>query len=113
MTRRISYQSILGGDAAEAAGARYVALAADTITTRRRDASVGVEVRISKAQRRWLREVRDVSDESIDESAIIRALIDLGQALPIDWPLVSGGGTLRRAIRESVAVRADDSAEDA
>jgi hypothetical protein len=109
MTRRISYQSILADRAAGAGGTRYVPLAADAIATRRRDASARIEVRVSKAQRRWLREVREVSDESIDESAIVRALIDLGRALPIDWPLVSGGGALRRAVRESVAIRADDS----
>ncbi len=45
------------------------------------------------------------SGEPIDEGAILRALVDLGTELEIDWPAVTRGGELRQAVREAVMVR--------
>ncbi len=77
----------------------------EAISTRRKAARHEVRVELSKAQRRWLKgAVRD-SGAPIDEGAVLRALVDLGSELEIDWPAISKGGELRRAVRESVMVR--------
>lgn len=100
--RRVSYQGILGATPARSA---YVRLGRDAITTRRKDARKNLSVPISAAQSRWLREVRELSGTGVDEGAVVRALIDLGMELDVDWPLIAGGKMLRQAVRDSVMVR--------
>ena len=39
------------------------------------------------------------------EGAVLRALVDLGVELDIDWAVIAGGKALRAAVRESVMVR--------
>ncbi|MGD9696838.1 MAG: hypothetical protein AB7V42_14400 [Thermoleophilia bacterium] len=104
-TRRVTYQSILG-EQAEAAGGVYVRLGAGAIATRRRDAGGReVSVALSKAQRRWLREATELSGPGVDEQAVLRAMVDLGMELEIDWAVLANGRSLRQAVRESVMVR--------
>lgn len=100
--RRVSYRGILGGAPAAAV---YVRLGSDAITTRRKDARKNLTVAISAAQSRWLREVRELSGTAVDEGAVVRALIDLGMELDVDWPLVAGGKMLRASVRDAVMVR--------
>ncbi len=83
----------------------YVRLGEDAITTRRKEARREATVALSKAQRRWLREVSELSGAGVDEGAVLRALVDLGMQLDIDWTALAGGKALRRAVRESVMVR--------
>ena len=102
--RRVSYQSALGATAQDAAGV-YVRLGKEAIATRRTAARQAVTVELSKAQRRWLKGAVGCSGEAIDEGAILRALVDLGTELEIDWSSASKGGALRQMVRESVMVR--------
>ena len=104
MRRGVSYQSMLGEPAGGLAGS-YVRLGDAAIGTRHKDARKDVTVALSKAQRRWLREAVELSGPDIDEGAVVRALVDLGMELDIDWPAVTRGGELRQAVRESVMVR--------
>ncbi len=102
--RRVSYQTALGTAGPEPA-AVYVRLGDDAIPTRRKAARHAVTVELSKAQRRWMKDAVARSGEPIDEGAILRALVDLGTELEIDWPAVTRGGELRQAVREAVMVR--------
>lgn len=102
--RPVSYQSALGATGRETAGV-YVRLGEEAISTRRKAARHEVSVELSKAQRRWLKDAVARSGEPIDEGAILRALVNLGTELEIDWPAVTKGGELRRAVREAVMVR--------
>lgn len=101
--RRVSYQAMLA-EGAEPAGV-YVRLNDGAIGTRRKDAGVEVSVALSKPQRRWLREAVALSGADIDEGAVLRALVDVGMELDIDWAMIAGGRSLRQAVRESVMVR--------
>lgn len=103
---RISYQGILGGPDPSRSG--YATLGADAITTRRKDAKVRLKLDISKVQARWLEEVAELTGEGVDPGAVVRALIDLGMELDIDWPLVAGGRMLREEVRGSVLVRREE-----
>lgn len=101
----VSYQSMLpseGGGAAEA----FEPLPDGAIATRRKDAKVTITLRVSKAQRAWLREVASVSGKGIDEDVVARALIDLGKELPVDWALLAGARSARQAVRSSAGRRA-------
>jgi hypothetical protein len=100
---RVSYQGMLGGPAPE--GGVYVRLGPDAITTRRKDARRSLTVAVSAPQARWLREVVDVTGDRVDADAVVRALIDLGMELDVDWPLIARAKALRAAVRESVMVR--------
>lgn len=100
---RISYQAILDGS--RPGSERYVPLPPDAVSTRRKDAARKLRVQISDAQRAWLKEVVGVSGDPVDEDAVVRALLDLGMSLDVDWPLVSGGRALREAVRDAVRVR--------
>lgn len=102
---RISYQGILGPGAGERTPAGYARLGSNTITTRRKDARRSVRVELSKTQVLWLTEVEELTGDGIDIDAIVRALIDLGMELDIDWPLVAGGRMLRQQVRDAVLVR--------
>ncbi|MEW6582907.1 MAG: hypothetical protein AB1416_09120 [Actinomycetota bacterium] len=107
-TRRVTYQAML--DAAEPPAPVFAALEAGEVATRRRDASRKVTVQLSKAQAVWLRSVADSAGKGVDVDAVVRALVDVGQALDVDWSSVSGAGQLRRAVREAVRVRRAPSA---
>ncbi len=102
--RRVTYQAALGAAGRETTGV-YVRLGDQAISTRRKAARHEVTVELSKAQRRWLRGAVAQSGDPVDEGAILRALVDLGTELEIDWPAVTRGGELRQAVRESVMVR--------
>ncbi len=104
--RRVSYQSVLGESARERA-AVYVRLGDTAIRTRRKAARKEATVALSKAQSRWLKEALALSGPDIDEGAVLRALVDLGMELDIDWPVLASGAALRAAVRESVMVRRD------
>ena len=103
--RRVSYQSMLGGPAGGDQGAVYVRLGDGAIATKRKDARKEVTVGLSKPQARWLREATDLSGSGIDEEQILRALVDLGMELELDWAVLASGKSLRQAVRESVMVR--------
>lgn len=103
--KRVTYQGILAPSQTPGV---YVRLGPDAITTRRKDARKEVTVSVSAAQSRWLREVAEITGDGIDRDAVIRALIDLGMELKVDWPLLARGKMLRRAVRESVMVRRED-----
>jgi hypothetical protein len=102
--RRVSYQSMLGAEVPEPAGV-YVRVGDGVIGTRRKDARREVTVEISTPQRRWLKDAIELSGPDIDEGAVLRALIDLGMELEIDWAVIARGKALRAAVRESVMVR--------
>lgn len=102
--RRVSYQGMLGTGGDPPAGI-YVRLGEDAITTRRKEARKEVRVEISKAQARWLRDAVDMSGPGIDEGQVLRALVDLGMQLDVDWAVIVRGKALRAAVRESVMVR--------
>lgn len=103
--RRVSYQGVLGGAPGAPGEGVYVRLGPDAIGTRRKDARRDVTVALSKAQGRWLREAVALSGPSIDDGAVLRALVNLGTELEIDWPLIARGKALREAVRDSVMVR--------
>jgi hypothetical protein len=110
---RVTYQGMLAATPGGAAGgSRYVDLPAGAVRTRRKDARASLTVKVSKDQRRWLREVAEVTGGKVDEDAVIRALIDVGRELPVDWPLVASGAALREAVAASVGVRAPGAADD-
>lgn len=100
---RVSYQAILEGAGAEATD--YVALPKEAVATRRKDANRKASVRVSDAQRRWLDEITEMSGRGVDEGAIVRALLDVGMSLDVDWPFVTGGRELRKSVREAIRVR--------
>ncbi|WP_217923876.1 hypothetical protein [Miltoncostaea oceani] len=104
MRRGVTYQSMLGAPAGSPPGT-YARLGDGAITTRRKDARKDITVTVSKSQRRWLREASELSGAGIDEGQIVRALIDLGMQLDIDWAVLASGKALRGAVRESVMVR--------
>jgi hypothetical protein len=96
---------MLGGPAGGDSGGVYVRLGDGTISTRRKDARRDVTVSLSKAQARWLREAIALSGTGIDEGQVLRALVDLGMELDLDWAVLASGKSLRQAVRESVMVR--------
>lgn len=108
MNRRVSYQSVLGPGIA-GPRADFVRLPESAIGTRAKDARRDVTISLSKAQVRWLNDALDLSGADIDEGAVLRALVDLGRELEIDWALLNGGKALRAAVREAVLVRREGS----
>lgn len=102
---RVSYQAMLDGPGAAGAGRRFVTLGEGAIATRRRDAKAGLSVKVSKGQLRWLRDVEREAGGAVDAGAVVRALIDLGAELDVDWGLVQGGADLREAVRRAVLVQ--------
>lgn len=102
--RRVSYQSVLGAPAGPPAGV-YVRLGDDAIRTKRKDARRDVTVALSKPQIGWLKEALALSGPDIDEGAVLRALVDLGSELEIDWAVIASGKSLRAAVRAAVMVR--------
>ena len=103
---RVSYQAMLGDGGDPGAGAAaYRPLSEEAIATRSREAKRDLTVRLSKAQVRWLREVEELAGRGIDASAVVRALVDLGRELEVDWSVLARGPELREAVRRSVLVR--------
>lgn len=105
--KRVTYQGILAPSPAPGV---YVRLGPEAITTRRKDARKEITVSVSAPQARWLREIGEVTGEGIDRDAVLRALIDLGMELDVDWPLLARGKMLRRAVRDAVMVRREGGA---
>jgi hypothetical protein len=83
-------------------------LGEDAIRTRRKDARKAVRFEVSKAQARWLRDAVEMSGPGIDEGQVLRALVDLGMELEIDWAVIVRGKALRSAVRDAVMVRRGD-----
>jgi hypothetical protein len=96
---------MLGGPPGGEGGGIYVRLGDAAISTRRKDSRKEVTVALSKPQVRWLREATALSGPGIDEGAILRAMVDLGMELDLDWAVLASGKSLRQAVRESVMVR--------
>ncbi|MCB0882815.1 MAG: hypothetical protein KDC33_11455 [Thermoleophilia bacterium] len=103
----VSYQAILGGDANRRAP-RFAALGDDAIATPAKKATKSLTVAVSKKQRAWLDQVAAESGRGIDRDAVVRALIDLGRELDVDWALLAGDDAMRAAVRHSVRVRRAD-----
>ena len=103
--RRVSYQGMLGEGGGAPPGGVYVRLGEDTIRTRRKESRKEVRFEISKAQARWLKDAVELSGPGIDEGQVLRALVDLGMELDVDWAVIVRGTALRAAVRESVMVR--------
>jgi hypothetical protein len=107
--RRVSYQGMLGPAGGPPGGSPpagvYVRLGEDAIGTRRKDARATVRFEISKAQAHWLKDAVEMSGPGIDEGQVLRALVDLGMELDVDWAVIARGTALRAAVRESVMVR--------
>ena len=95
---RVSYQVAFERD--DTVSPAFAALDHDTIETRKRDAKVRISVDLSKRQARWLK-----TAGAGDADAVIRALIDLGMELHIDWSAVTTSKDLRAAVREAVLIR--------
>lgn len=103
--RGVSYQSLLGsGGPGGQPTSVWVRLGDGAISTRRKDARREISFSVSKAQSRWLREVGEISGSAVDQGAILRALVDLGMELEVDWALLASGKSLRQAVRDSVMV---------
>ena len=104
---RVTYQAILE-DPDEPGGrpaGLFEPLGDDAIATRRKDAKRELSVRLSAEQLRWLKDIEELSGSGIDASAVVRALLDVGRELGVDWSLLGSRGELRAAVRDAVAVR--------
>ena len=95
---RVSYQVAI--DRPDVIPSAFEALDSDAIDTRKRDAKVRFAVDLSKRQARWLK-----TAGAGDPDAVLRALVDLGMQLHIDWSAVKTSGDLRAAVREAVLIR--------
>ena len=100
----VSYQTFLS-DIGRLGTERFVPLAPGALGTRRRDADRKLTVRISKQQARWLEHVEGITGRGIDADAVVRALIDLGRELDVDWAMLAGGPSVRDAVADAVRVR--------
>jgi hypothetical protein len=100
----VSYQAFLA-DAIRPGTDTFVPLGPDALATTRKEADRALKVRISKPQAKWLEQVEEVTGKGIDTDAIVRALIDLGRELDIDWAMTAGAPALRDAMRDAVRVR--------
>ena len=102
--RRVSYQSVLDEATPGRAGV-YVRLGDGSIRTKRKDARREVTVSLSKPQVGWLAEALALSGPDIDEGAVMRARVDLGRELELDWAVLASGRSLREAVCDAVMVR--------
>lgn len=98
---RVSYQVDAGP--LHAALPAFAPLDPGAIQTRKRDGKVRFSVELSKRQARWLRQV--AVSGGIDDATVVRALVDLGMELEIDWRSVAKPSDVRRAVREAVLLR--------
>lgn len=97
---RVSYQ--VGVDRSAPAAA-FVPLGASSIATRNRDAATVLTVDVAKHQAKWLKKAG--AGGEVDAAQVVRALIDLGMELDIDWSRITSGSDLRSAVRSAVLVR--------
>jgi hypothetical protein len=100
----VSYQTFLT-DVGRLGAERFVPLPPGALATRRKDADRKLTVRVSKQQARWLEHIEGITGKGIDTDAVIRALIDLGRELDVDWAMLASAGALREAVAEAVRVR--------
>ena len=100
----VSYQTFLN-DISRTGTERFVPVDPADLNTRRKDADRKLTVRISKQQAKWLENVEAVTGKGIDEAALVRALVDLGRQLDVDWAMTAGAPALRTAIADAVRVR--------
>jgi hypothetical protein len=101
----VTYRAFLEDAGAGRAAGAFAELDDDAIATRRKDADRRLTVRVSKRQARWLERVDGVTGDGVDAGDVVRALLDLGRELDVDWALIARGGQLREAVRGSVRVR--------
>jgi hypothetical protein len=100
----VSYQTFLT-DIGRLGAERFVPLAPGALATRRKDADRKLTVRISKQQARWLEHIDGIAGKGIDADAVVRALIDLGRELDVDWAMLAGAPSVREAVADAVRVR--------
>jgi hypothetical protein len=100
----VSYQTFLT-DIGRLGAERFVPLAPGALATRRKDADRKLTVRISKQQARWLEHIDGITGKGIDADAVVRALIDLGRELDVDWAMLAGAPSVREAVADAVRVR--------
>jgi hypothetical protein len=100
----VSYQTFLS-DIGRLGAERFVPLPPEALSTRRKDADRKLTTRISAQQARWLEHIEGITGKGIDADAVIRALIDLGRQLDVDWAMLAGAASVRAAIADSVRVR--------
>jgi len=100
----VSYQTFLS-DVGRMGAERFVPLVPGALGTRRKDADRKLTVRISKQQARWLEDIEGITAKGIDADAVVRALIDLGRELDVDWAMLAGGAAVRQAVADAVRVR--------
>jgi len=100
----VSYQTFLS-DIGRLGTERFVPLAPGALETRRKDADRKLTVRISKQQARWLEHVEGITGKGIDADAVVRALLDLGRELDVDWAMLAGAPSVRDAVADAVRVR--------
>jgi hypothetical protein len=97
---RVSYQVSL--DRPVGVPPAFEALDPGAIDTRKRDATVRISVDLSKRQARWL---KNAAAHGADQQAVIRALVDLGTELNIDWAQITKSSELRAAVQAAVLIR--------
>ena len=100
----VSYQAFLS-DIGRPGAERFMALTPEALGTRRRDADRKLTVRISKQQARWLEHLEAVTGKGVDADVVVRALVDLGRELDVDWAMLAGPASVRAAIAGAVRVR--------
>ena len=94
--RRVSYQAVLGGRAGRPRRGVYVRLGdGHHRHPPQGRAQATSRSRSPRPRRRWLREAVALSGPGIDEGAVLRALVDLGMELEIDWAVIARGKALR------------------
>jgi hypothetical protein len=99
---RVSYR--VPGAVAPPAAPTFRPVDPEAVSTRRSEAKSTVKVSVSKLQSRWLRRF-DADGGGPDASDVLRALIDVGMDLELDWDALPGPRALRTAVAESVLVR--------
>lgn len=97
---RVSYQ--LPDDEPAPVAADYAPPPPGAISTRKRDATVAITVMLSPAQARWLKRL-DRTKAGAAGSAV-RALVDLGMELDVDWT-PKAGAAVRSGVHDAVRVR--------
>ena len=96
---RVSYQVAL--DRTDTPAPMIGALDPGAIDTRKRDGVVRVSVKLAKRQTRWLQDAA----AGTDTGTVLRALVDLGMELDIDWGAITKPAEVRAAVRDAVLIR--------
>ena len=103
--RRVSYQSVLGAEAGRPRRASTCAWARAPSHPPQGRAARRSPSRSRRPSAAGCATPIELSGPDIDEGAVLRALVDLGMELEIDWAVIARGKALRAAVRESVMVR--------